>query len=599
MGIAAIHACKEFYGMNTAIPRFLYLVILLFPIQLLAQDIQKLGKAAPVTLHGSCSAGLNDFRTFSHGKDSVAAPPTNNLAYFIQASPVLTLYGYSIPFSLLLTSQSKSFNYPVYNRFGLSPSYKWIKLHLGWQSLNFSQFTLSGQQMLGAGFELTPGKFRAGFMYGKFNNAVTDISTYNNLNNNTPLYKRTGWAAKIGYGSPANFVELSYLQAKDDSNSIPKAILDTTQVKPAANQVAGLLGQLTIRKRLTLRAELAASYYTRNNASDTFNPDNSWSKLAYFPVKTSSRVTFAEDINLNYRLRSGSITAQFRRVDPNYQSMGAYYMQTDVEQYTVGFSYGFLQGKLHLQASIGLQRNNLSNTATDNTHRTIGNLTFNITPSNQFGVDLTYSNYGISQQIIPQLSNPATIIRYDSIRISEINQSITITPHILLTGGHIQHSISLVASFQLLSNTNPADTANENFASSMSSLIYSLIFPDSKWTISNTFNYFNTVMTGSTTATLGYNLGISKELFRAPKSQGGNHWLQSVTASLYGGYFENTLNSKSTGQTISVNPTLSVGLVHKETLQLTANYTRNNSSGAIVTATADQLTVSARYNINF
>ena len=138
----------------------------------------------------------------------------------------------------MIASQNKSFNTP-FNRFGLSPSYKWIKLDLGWRSLNFSQFTLSGQQIFGAGFELTPGKFRAAFIYGKFNDAVTDISLYNNLNNNTPLYKRTGFAAKLGYGSSANFLEFSYLQAKDDSNSIPKLLADSVQAKPAANQVAG------------------------------------------------------------------------------------------------------------------------------------------------------------------------------------------------------------------------------------------------------------------------------------------------------------------------------------------------------------------------
>ncbi|HTR28307.1 MAG TPA: hypothetical protein VMH27_03500, partial [Puia sp.] len=354
-----------------------------------------------------------------------------------------------------------------------------------------------------------------------------------------------------------------------------------------------------IRKGLTLRAELAASYYTRNNASDTFNANSYWTKLAYFPVKTSSRVTFAEDINLSYRLGSGSITALYRRIDPNYQSMGAYYMQTDLEQYTLGVNYGFLKGRLHLQASIGLQRNNLSNTAADNTHRTIGNLTFSITPSNHFGVDLTYSNYGISQQIIPQLSNPATIVHYDSVRISEINQSVTVTPHLFLTGAHVQHSISLVGSFQLLSNTNSADTANGNFRSSMSSLIYSLIFPDSKWTISNTLNYFNTIMPGSKTATIGYNLGISKELFHAPKSRGMNFWLQSATASLFGGYFANTLNSASTGKITSLNPSLSFALAHRETIQLTANYTHNTAGQSTAATPADLLTVTGRYNINF
>ncbi|MDP4248985.1 MAG: hypothetical protein Q8918_02630 [Bacteroidota bacterium] len=561
-----------------------------------AQDLQNLKNSKPFTLHGNISAGLNTYSNFTNPKDSVSNTSFgSNPAYFLQANPVVSIYGYNIPINFMIASQNKSFNTP-FNRFGLSPQYKWIKLHLGWQSLNFSQFTLSGQQMLGAGFELTPGKFRAAFMYGKFNNAVTDISQFNNLNNNIPLYKRSGFAAKIGYGSVANFIEFSYLQAKDDSNSIPRAIIDSVLVKPAANQVAGLNGQLTLLKSLVVKAEMAASYYVGNTSGDSLQTDNNWTKLAAFTPRTSSRISFAGQASLNYQFHAGNVNFQYRRVDPNYQSMGAFYMQTDIEQYTFGFNYGFLKNKLHLQSNIGWQKNNLANTAVSDSKRTIGNIGLNYSPSSAFGIDVNYSNYGISQQIIPQYTDPTALVRYDSVRISEVNQSISVSPHVFINGDNIQHSISLQADFQLLHNNNPAQS-DEDFTSSMSSLIYSLIFPKAKFNISNTFNYFNTILTGNSSATLGYNLGVSKNLSPDMKSADRKKLIQSVNLSLYGGYFSSSFHHTNTGNTISVNPAISLGLRGKHTLQLNLNYTNMSTSSS--NTSHQQLMFSTRYNVTF
>lgn len=579
--------------------KILYCLALLFLIQqsINAQDIQKIAKAPPVVLHGNVSAGLNYYSELQGHKN----PPSNtsfgnNPAYFLQANPVLSIYGYDIPVNIMISSQNKSFNMP-FSRFGMSPSYKWIKLHLGWRSLNFSQFTLSGQQLFGGGFELTPGKFRAAFMYGKFNNAITDISLYNNLNNNIPVYKRKGFAAKIGYGSVSNFIEISYLQAKDDINSISKLITESVLSTPAANQVAGMTGQLTIIKSLSIKADVAASYYINNLNSDILITDNRWTTLAVYTPLTSSRVAVAGETSLNYQLNSGNVNLKYHRVDPNYQSMGAFYMQTDVEQYTVGFNYSFFKNKLHIQSNLGFQKNNLAKTAVNNTKRTIGNIGLNISPSNTFGVDINYSNYGISQQIIPQLNKPTDIIHYDSIRISQVNQSISVAPHLFFNGEKIQHSISLQTNFQLLHNNNDADK-NQDFTSSMSSLIYSLIFPKSKFNITNTLNYFNTIMTGNITATIGYNLGITKSFMQQSKPDQQKSLIQSVNISLFGGYFANSLNHISSGKTFTLNPSVGLMLRYKQSLQLIANYTdmiNKNSTNL----SPKRLMFSLRYNVTF
>lgn len=556
-----------------------------------AQDIQSFSKKKPLTIHGSFSAGLNYHADISKTKDSFSRTSFGpSPSYFIQANPVLSIYGMDIPFNLLIASQNKNFSGP-FNRYGLSPNYKWVKLHLGWRSLSFSQFTLNGQQILGAGFELTPGKFRAAFIYGKFNNAVTDISLYNNLNNNIPVYKRKGFAAKLGYGSAANFIEFSYLQAKDDSNSlkIPSGI----PVAAAANQVAGIKGQVTIFKSLSFRVDAAGSYYTRNISSGLLEVNNSWAKLAAFTPRVSSRMSFAGEAGLNYQFKKGSVQFKYRRVDPNYQSMGAFYMQTDIEQYTAGFSYAFLRNKLHLKFNFGIQKNNLAKTAVNDSKRTIGNFALNYSPSSKFGVDVNYSNYGISQQIIPKFADPSVVLRYDSVRISQVNQSLTVSPHLFINRKNVQHLFNWQTSLQALHNNNPMQS-DENFTSTMSSFIYSLVFPHQKINISNTLNYFNTAFTSNKSSVLGYNLGISKSI--DPKEK--KTFIESVNLSLTGGYFENRLNSQSTGNTISVNPAISLMFQGKQSLQLTNIFILTKNKNAAVPSN-NQMMFTANYNISF
>ena len=188
------------------------------------QDISSILKAKPFGIHASLSAGYNGYSNIS--KDtSLSSPIGSNSVYYVQFNPVINIYSFSLPFNFMLSSQGNTANASLpFNRFSVSPGYKWITLHLGWQSLQFSQFTLAGQQMNGAGIELNPGKLRLGFMYGTFNEAVTDISQFNNLNSNATLYKRKGYAAKLGYGSSGSYIQFTFLKAKDDSTSISKAL---------------------------------------------------------------------------------------------------------------------------------------------------------------------------------------------------------------------------------------------------------------------------------------------------------------------------------------------------------------------------------------
>ena len=273
--------------------------------------------------------------------------------------------------------------------------------------------------------------------------------------------------------------------------------------------------------------------------------------------------------------------------------MGAFYMQTDIEQYTLGFSYSFFKNKLHVHSDFGVQKNNLSQISVNNSSRTIGNASVSINPGPNFGLDLSYSNYGISQQIIPQLNNPSTIVRYDSVRISQVNQSFNFSPHLLINGDNVKHSLSLQASYQLLQNNNAAEPT-ASFTSLMSSLVYVIMLSNSGVNISNTINYFDNIQSGTTTSTEGYSLGVSKNF----KKKSEKAVISNMNAGVYAGYFQNDMNGYATGHVLSLNPSFSMTFYTRHSLQLGISYsnTINNGGGG---TNPNLLTYVMRYNVNF
>ena len=270
--------------------------------------------------------------------------------YVITGSPVISLYGWQIPFSFIIGKQQSNFAQP-FNQFGLSPSYKWITVHAGYRNLNFSPFTLAGHTFLGGGVELTPGKFRFAFMYGQFNKA-TAFDTAQNLYFSNFSYKRTGMAVKIGYGTENNFIDLIALKAKDDPNSVKgsKAMIDSFGVTPAENTVAGYNLRISLwDRRLSFESDGAMSLYTNDInsplVSDSSYDDKVQKISRLVRVNTSSELFGAIEAAIRYKIKNFSIRFQFRHIDPGYQSMGAYFLNNDLQSYTIAPTLNLLKSK--------------------------------------------------------------------------------------------------------------------------------------------------------------------------------------------------------------------------------------------------------------
>lgn len=137
----------------------------------------------------------------------------------IYLRPTLTLFDlFSIPMEFFISTEGSGARQDI-NHYGIAPVWSWGKLYLGDFTENYSELTLSGINIRGAGVNLYPGGFRFAVSAG-----YTQRSVQGGAGNGS--YDRFLIAAKTGYGSEdGSHFYLTMLRAKDKMSSL----------KPSAN----------------------------------------------------------------------------------------------------------------------------------------------------------------------------------------------------------------------------------------------------------------------------------------------------------------------------------------------------------------------------
>lgn len=514
-----------------------------------AQDIAQVVQSKPVRINGSIDARM---QFYSSTGPAYGYLPFN---YVVSGSPVLTLYGYQVPFSFIIGKQQSGFGQP-FNQFGLSPTYKWITVHLGYRNLTYSPFTLAGYSFLGAGIDLHPGKLRFSAMYGRFNKAsLLDTSAGLSVNNFT--YNRKGWAVKLGYGSENNFVELIALRAADDSSSIKhmtKSLADSFGIAPAQNMVAGINTRFTLFKRFTWETQAAVSLYTNDTRSlplDSLDIDDSWKNLAKkapITINASSEYYTALQSYLQYRSRLFSLRLQYQRVDPGYQSMGAYFLNNDFQNITIAPSFMAFQNKLRFSGSVGFQQDDLKDNKRASSRKVIASANLGADITTHLGIDASFNNYSINQTI-------KALRLADSLKVVQNNRSISVTPRYMINTTAHSHMILLNASLNTVTELNP-DRINEqvgDITTQLYYLTYQLGFNASSLSAYITFNYANNKGPQLEDKNYGATVGASKSFLK-----------DRVSLSLNNSVIVNDRNE-------------SAGLILNESLQTSYRFLRKHS----------------------
>ncbi|MCB0819107.1 MAG: hypothetical protein KDC13_00680 [Bacteroidetes bacterium] len=548
---------------------FCSLSALFLLVNVAAQDLEQIGQQKPFKLSGGLSVLGNLYQV------SGIPPRSKPFLWSINGSPTMTIYGVSLPFYFNIGAQDRSFGQP-FNQFGVSPKYKWATAHLGWRSLQFSQFTWGGLVMMGYGAELNPGKFRLAFFRGRLNKTVKEDSTQS-FYNVVPSYRRMGTAFKFGVGSANNYVDLSFLKAKDDSSSYPDA---PVRLRPQENAVLGITGRFLIKKHVTLGFDGAASGYTRDMSVDSTG-DPELERIRFIlPANASTQLLFAGNAFIGYVSKAFNIKFNYKRIDQDFKSMGSYIYQSDLEAITIEPSFSLLKNKIRLNGSLGFQHDNLNKNRFATTERTIGSVSLSLQPSPVYGLDIQYSNYGITQRagIIPI---------NDTTRMALVNRNVSCMNRYMKVNRKTSLMLVGLAMYQNLSSVNEFQAAalgNRVWVGNLSAN-YAILATGLSFTAG--FNYTSTEFAAGESVLAGPTAGVGRSFLK-----------KKLNSSISASYMLNYFNSVSGGAAMNLNCNLMYRISTSHQFIANARFT-NNQSSSPVSVPFSELWLSAGYQFNF
>lgn len=541
-----------------------------------AQDIGNIGKGKIFDKGGSL--GLGCLITQQQGINARRVP----FSWYLNGSPTLKIYDVTLPFTFVYSEQERNFTQP-FNKYGVSPFYKWATLHAGWRNVHYSDYTLGGATFLGGGVDLNPGKLRLGAVYGKFRNKVVVDETFRTRYSYVlPSYERMGFAAKVGFGKGPNYTDFIIFKAWDKYDSLVARNADSAGVRPMENVAFGIKSSYVIMKNFDVNVDMALSAVTLDTRVSSDESDNATLKAAEAVIKINrSTVPYlAGNASIGYSYKNFRIKAEYRRVDPEFQTLGSYYVNNDLIQYTLSPSVNMLKGKLMLNGSYGIRTNNLLQDQINTTTNKIGSAYINFNPSRKFSMGLNYSNYGTNV-------NSGQTILNDSIIFSVVNQSYGGNIRFSNTRADISKSLILNVQYQNLNDNNIVTRAFTQSRSYIGNVAYTFGKGKKGMNLSVNANYSNIATYNSKFEIIGPSVSYRKQIKKAKLNLNTN---AGLLVKLKSGDMEGTIATLGGGLTYQPHK--------KHNLGMMLNFVRNTTSiNSIFTFSEQRISLRYTYTL--
>jgi len=480
-------------------------------------NLKAITKAKSIKLNGGVSANA----IYANGTLGAGRAP---FSYFLQGNVNVNLFGQlNLPFSFNLTNGGTKYNYPTLpNRLSLHPNYKWLSGHVGDVAMTFSPYTLNGHQFTGVGVEATPeGPFKFSIMYGRLQKAVSYDSTNSN---GVPAYKRMGYGSKVSFERSKYKLGLSFFTAKDVLNSIDSKA-DSFQVFPQQN--VAINGEAAFRpiKGLDITFEYAVSALTRDIRDSTKALAKNALLNKMLSQNGSTGYYNALKAGLNYTFRQSTLGLGYERIDPGYQTLGAYYFNNDLENITANFAQSLFANKANIAASVGYQRDDLDNAKAGSTSRTVGSINFNYTPNAKLQLSSGYSNFQTFMNMRSQfdyINQNTPIQNFDTLDYTQLSQNANLTiNYALLQTEKQQHSLSINTSFQDAYDEQGGKVVKGNESQFYNlATAYTIIFLQKGIGVTTAYNASYNTIGRNDFLTMGPTIGVNAKLLQKRVSTG-------------------------------------------------------------------------------
>lgn len=423
---------------NISPHRFLPLIILLSTtLSVSAQDIETIKNSKPIQASGALSAST----THELITDSTLAD--NSFYYYLNGNLTTTVYGVvSVPISFAFTDNTFTKNAALpFNRFSLSPIYKGYTLYLGYNSLTFSQYTLSGHDFLGIGAAYQNEVWDIATFYGRLRKACAPDSAATKFDIG---YKRMGGGFKIGHNFDKVTLAGNVIFIGDKSNTVSFDSHPELYIPAKENVASSIEAGTTLIPNLNIRGEYAFSVIKSQYSTDSLKTE---------PLKQGGSLNYtsvfhAYNFALDYTLGNSQVGMAYKYMPPNYETLGGYYFNEDLRQITATFST-MIADRIAVAGDAGFSRDNVKHQKLSTNKNMVysinvsGNVTQKLNLSASFNNDQSYINIRDNYRQLIQTSQFEDL---DTNNYSQLSSTSMLSLSYTL-GGSEQVSQSVTADF--------------------------------------------------------------------------------------------------------------------------------------------------------
>ncbi|MDT8324910.1 MAG: hypothetical protein RRA94_12420, partial [Bacteroidota bacterium] len=271
--------------------------------------------------------------------------------------------------------------------------------------------------------------------------------------------------------------------------------------------------------------------------------------------RSSTQFYTAIKAGATYSLHRFSLAAVYNRIDPDYQSMGAYHVTNDMQSVSLAPRFVLFDGRMRVSANLTYRHDNLQNKKRATTSRIIPVLVVSVQPGSNWGVDFNYTDVLTSQ------SDGYTSVS-DSFRLSQQNPMLTLSPRYSIISGSASHTFLLGVMYQTLLDDNAITARYAEYNTTNLNFSYTLSLTKSQFSVSASANTTRLENAGGVYRNSGVSLNASKALLE-----------QALRLTAGGG-----LSFHATGETITASVGASYALQRRHSFTATLNLV-NSSAG--------------------
>lgn len=377
---------------------------------------------------------------------------------------------FKVPVSFYFSENGIS-AYNNFNRIGVSPTYKKLKFHLGYRSMQFSPYVLNGTTFFGAGVEYNH-KLRFAAMTGRLKNisllsSARPIFGIKSLND----YSRNATAFKLGYGSDSKFFDLIFFHSSDQDEDLLASNFNEQldyRLLPKENLAIGSNFSLNIAKTLYLSGNVMTSALSENSLADPTEIDKNLEFITgiFQPNKTTI-LGYAGKFNVGLKLGKLNVDGQYERISPQFETLGRYYGMKDTDRKQARIRYS--KKGFSVNASYGIELNEVAETNINTNQRTIFSFAASARVSSQIKIRAAYSNFNLD-------NSPSVVEDNDSLKLVRVLSNGRVSATVNLKG-KLKQKIAIRANYRSVDNQFAFENASADVNLYGGRLTYSFVLP--------------------------------------------------------------------------------------------------------------------------